>query len=135
LRLVAVMVWQVPDPVDTVVCAPDDGWKYHPKHIEPFPGVNKLCNVASCWIYIRMYLRCTNPWTLNNLSVTYVFLFHCTSLDLQQIILYLSQQMPDCILVVIMNRSISWTSAFSKVEIMLPLYGQSYMHLTFSGGH
>jgi hypothetical protein len=30
-----------------VVCAPDDGWKYHPKHVEQFPGINKLCNVAS----------------------------------------------------------------------------------------
>jgi hypothetical protein len=30
---------------------PDDGWKYHPKHIEQFPDINKLCNVASCWIY------------------------------------------------------------------------------------
>jgi hypothetical protein len=38
--------------VDTVVCAPDDGWRYHPKHIEQFPDTNKLCNVASCWIYI-----------------------------------------------------------------------------------
>ena len=34
-----------------VVCAPDDGWKYHPKHVEQFPDINKLCNVASCWIY------------------------------------------------------------------------------------
>jgi len=25
------------DAVDTVVCAPDDGWKYHPKHAEQFP--------------------------------------------------------------------------------------------------
>jgi hypothetical protein len=25
---------------------------------------SKLCNVASCWIYIRIFLRCTNPWTL-----------------------------------------------------------------------
>jgi hypothetical protein len=40
------------DAVDTVVCAPDDGWKYHPKHAEQFPDINKLCNVASCWIYI-----------------------------------------------------------------------------------
>jgi hypothetical protein len=32
----------------TVVCAPDDGWKYHPKHVEQFPDMNKLCNVASC---------------------------------------------------------------------------------------
>jgi hypothetical protein len=44
-------VCQIPDAVDTVVCAPDGGWKYHPKHVEQFPGVNKLCNVVSCWIY------------------------------------------------------------------------------------
>jgi hypothetical protein len=25
---------------------------------------NKLCNVASCWICIGIYLRCTDPWTL-----------------------------------------------------------------------
>ena len=34
-----------------VVCAPDDGWKYQPKHVEQFPDINKLCNVASCCIY------------------------------------------------------------------------------------
>jgi hypothetical protein len=34
---VAVTVWQIPDAVDTVVCAPDDGWWYHPKHVEQFP--------------------------------------------------------------------------------------------------
>jgi hypothetical protein len=32
-------------------CAPDDGWWYHPKHVEQFPAIYKLCNVASCWIY------------------------------------------------------------------------------------
>jgi len=25
--------------------------KYHPKHVEQFPDINKLCNVASFWIY------------------------------------------------------------------------------------
>jgi len=30
------MVRQIPDAVDTVVCAPDDGWWYHPKHVEQF---------------------------------------------------------------------------------------------------
>jgi hypothetical protein len=35
---------------------PDDGCKYHPKHVEKFPDVNKLCNVASCWIYIGILL-------------------------------------------------------------------------------
>ena len=24
--------------VDTVVCAPDNGWMYHPKYVEQFPG-------------------------------------------------------------------------------------------------
>jgi hypothetical protein len=41
----------MPDAVDTVVCSPDDGWKYHPKYVEQFPDINKLCNVESCWIY------------------------------------------------------------------------------------
>jgi hypothetical protein len=26
--------------------------EYHPKNVEQFPDINKLCNVASCWIYI-----------------------------------------------------------------------------------
>jgi hypothetical protein len=47
--------------VDTVVCAPDDGWKYHPKHVEQFPEINKLCKVSSCWIYIGIYLQGTDP--------------------------------------------------------------------------
>jgi len=44
-------VLQIPDAVDTVVCAPDDGCKYHPKHVEQFPDINNVCNVVSCWIY------------------------------------------------------------------------------------
>jgi hypothetical protein len=60
---------QIPDAVDTVVCAPDDGCKYYPKHVEQFPDINKLCNVVSCWIYIRIYLRCTDPYTLNLLII------------------------------------------------------------------
>jgi hypothetical protein len=51
----------LPDAVDTVVCAPDDGWRYHTKHVEQFPDINKLCKVASCWIYFGIYLRCTDP--------------------------------------------------------------------------
>jgi hypothetical protein len=45
-------MWQIPDAVDTVVCASDDEWRYHPKHVEQFPDIIKLCNVASCWIHI-----------------------------------------------------------------------------------
>jgi len=36
-RQIAITVWQIPDAVDTVVCLPDDGWWYHPKHVEQFP--------------------------------------------------------------------------------------------------
>ena len=45
----------MPNAVDTVVCVPDDGWRYHPKHVEQFTEINELCNVASCWIYIPEY--------------------------------------------------------------------------------
>jgi hypothetical protein len=31
--------WQIPDAVDTVACAPDDGWEYHLKHVEQFPDI------------------------------------------------------------------------------------------------
>jgi len=27
---------EIRDAVDTVVCTPDDGWWYHPKHVEQF---------------------------------------------------------------------------------------------------
>jgi hypothetical protein len=35
-RKVTETVLPVPDAVITVICAPDDGWSYHPKHIEQF---------------------------------------------------------------------------------------------------
>jgi len=43
----------VPHAVETVVFAPDDGWRYHPKHVDQFPEINKLCIVAPFWLYIR----------------------------------------------------------------------------------
>jgi hypothetical protein len=33
------------------------------KHVENFIEINKLCNVASCWLHLEIYLRCTDPWT------------------------------------------------------------------------
>jgi hypothetical protein len=61
----------MPDAVDTVVCAPDDGWKYHQKHVEQFPDINKLCNVASCWIYeyIGILLRARPILHISRLKV------------------------------------------------------------------
>jgi hypothetical protein len=48
LSAAIVEIVEIPDAVDTVVCAPDNGWKHQPKHVEQFPDINKLCNVASC---------------------------------------------------------------------------------------
>ena len=40
----------MPDAADTVVCAPDDGWRCHPKHVlrtlEPFPTLPRQRQVA-----------------------------------------------------------------------------------------
>jgi hypothetical protein len=55
-QTVAVAVWQIPDVLNTVVCALDDGWRYHPKHVEQFPDINKRRKVVSCWIYIGINL-------------------------------------------------------------------------------
>jgi hypothetical protein len=60
-----------PDDDNTVVYAPDDGWRYHPKHVEQFPDIIKLCNVASCSIYIGIV--CIIYLTLlQTLSPTYI---------------------------------------------------------------
>ena len=53
----------------TVVCAPDDGWKYHPEHIEQFSDINKLCKVASCWIYIGILLGAHYILHISRISV------------------------------------------------------------------
>jgi len=42
----------MPDAVDTVTRVPDDGWRYHSKHVERFTDINKLYIVASCWTII-----------------------------------------------------------------------------------
>jgi hypothetical protein len=46
----------ISDAVDTVVCAADDGWRYHPRSTEQFPDISKLCKAAYCWIYILEYI-------------------------------------------------------------------------------
>jgi hypothetical protein len=67
------MVISTPWISDTVVCAPDDGWKYHPKHVEQFPDVNKLCDVASCWIYIGILLGAHPILHISRIKVTTVY--------------------------------------------------------------
>jgi len=60
-RQVTVMVSLMPNTVNTVLWAPDDGWKYHPKHVERLTDINKLCTVASCCIIIAIYYTSHGP--------------------------------------------------------------------------
>jgi hypothetical protein len=46
----------MPDAVDTVIWYRDDGWKYHPKHVERFTDINILYRVASCSIIFDIYM-------------------------------------------------------------------------------
>ena len=69
-KIVAEILWPVPEAAVTVLCTPDDVCNGHPKHVEWF-SVNKyLHTVASCWIllirsynarnheYIKKKIRC-----------------------------------------------------------------------------
>jgi hypothetical protein len=65
-RQFAVTVLQMPDGVDTVTWAPDNGWRYNPKHVEQFADINKLYIVASCWTIIDIYSWWRDHWTWNS---------------------------------------------------------------------
>jgi hypothetical protein len=54
---ITVAVWQIPDAVDTLVFAPDDGWWYHQKHLEQFPDKINCVTFASCWLYFRICVQ------------------------------------------------------------------------------
>ena len=60
-RQVAVTVLLMPDTVDTVTWAPDDGWRYYSKHVEQFTDINKLYIVAYYWTFIDIYFTMHGP--------------------------------------------------------------------------
>ena len=64
---VAVKVWQSTRCCINSFWAPDDGRGNRLKHVEHFTEINKLCNVASCWLYLEVCLRCMDPWTSNSI--------------------------------------------------------------------
>jgi hypothetical protein len=48
----------IPDAVDTVIRAPDDGWRYHPKHVEQFTDINKPTTLTTGCSNSRTNARC-----------------------------------------------------------------------------
>jgi hypothetical protein len=55
------------------LCAPDNGWKYHLKHVKQFPDINKLCNIVSCWIYIGIILGAHHILHISRIGVKVEF--------------------------------------------------------------
>jgi hypothetical protein len=49
-KLLCITVRLVLDAVNTAACAPDDGQRHYPKHVEQPAAINKLHIVASRWI-------------------------------------------------------------------------------------
>ena len=55
-------IWPVPEGVVTVLCTPDDGCGWHPKHVQwTCRRINRLLCVASRWTIIDIDQRCTEP--------------------------------------------------------------------------
>jgi len=55
-------IWPVPEAVVAVLCNPDDGCGWHPKHVEwTCRIINRLPCVASRWTIINIDNRCTEP--------------------------------------------------------------------------
>ena len=64
IAAVAVTVRQIPDSVDTVVCAPYNGWRYHPKYVEQFPDkIN--CVTLHLVVYILEYTIWLIPFVIH----------------------------------------------------------------------
>jgi hypothetical protein len=50
-------------------CSTCFGWYFHPSSGEQFPDINKLCNVESCWIYLRWKHLPINVKSPNNTNI------------------------------------------------------------------
>ena len=48
------------DAVNTVLCAPDGGWRYHPKHVEQFPDKTNRVTLHLVGYILEYYY---NAWT------------------------------------------------------------------------
>ena len=96
-RQVAITVSILPDTVETALSAPDDGRRYHTKHVEQLGDINKPYSVASFWIIIDTHYTMFGPLDIkfakfvfppNRLIQTldkYLLIFHIHSFSLSQL--------------------------------------------------
>ena len=58
-EVAAQKIWPIPEAVVTVLCTPDDGCNWHPKHVEwTCRIINRLLCVASRWTIFNIYCPC-----------------------------------------------------------------------------
>jgi len=57
----------------TATCRYREGVETCPKHVKRFPEINKLCNVASCWIYIYIRITVVSSQTQRSCKISW----HC----------------------------------------------------------
>ena len=61
-EVAAQKIWPAPEAVVTVLCTPDAGCGWHPKHVEWTCRItNRLLCVASRWTVINIDQRCKEP--------------------------------------------------------------------------
>jgi hypothetical protein len=76
---------------------------------------NKLYKVASCWIYIGIFLRCTDPWTLNVVTVLQIYFSVTLSLSAMQIHNKFVQ-----LITVLISQCVTWMTASVSFMRLFP---------------
>jgi hypothetical protein len=132
-------VWQIPDAVDAVVCTPDDGWWYHPKHVEQFPDklncvklhvvgyileyitlVSSLIKIRSVTIekfHIRRFLENITAST----QTTWGYKTLNTYLECPLFLTDFNQNFASKNLVKLYGIKISWNSFLACIELNVPV--------------
>jgi hypothetical protein len=64
----------------------------HPKHVEQFPDINKLCNDASCWIYFGILLGAHYILHISRIRVNEAWVLKKIRLSAQLLALPFDQQ-------------------------------------------
>ena len=71
-EVAALIIWPGPKAVATVMCTPDDGCGWHPKHVEwTCRIIDRLLCVASCWTIINTALYGVVQHVINWRYVTF----------------------------------------------------------------
>ena len=121
--------------------APYDGRRNRLKHVEHFTEINKLCNVTSCWLYMKIHVLCTDPWTSNKFKrVWYILNKYCIQryriiIYNNFIVIYVCISSPDASLVSLraFRISCSWTKHFiCAVPLLLLLWYSVKFQLSHS---